>query len=153
MKTMQLLCLGLLALGGCKDGEKPADAQNNTVTEVPPVAPAPVPVPAKEEPASWMGKYAGVLPCYNGCSGLETQIEIRSDSSYTLSSQALGLDDKPNVYNGSYHFDRSKSTVTLDAEGDHLKFLVDNGMLKKLDKFGDPEKGAPQDRYILKRVK
>jgi hypothetical protein len=31
--------------------------------------------------------------------------------------------------------------------------LVDNGMLKKLDKFGDPEKGAPQDRYLLKRVK
>lgn len=155
MKTLQLVSLAaVLCLAGCKDGEKPADAQSaGGVQEVPPVAPPPVAVAADDEPASWMGKYSGVLPCWNDCDGLKTELEVRSDSSYTLSSLAMGLENKPNIYNGAYHFDKAKSTVTLDAEGDHLKFLVKDGMLKKLDKFGEPEQGAPQEKYLLRRVK
>ena len=84
--------------------------------------------------------------------GLKTEIEVRNDSTYTLSSQALGQEDKPRIFNGTYHFNTVKSTITLDAEGDHLKFLVQDDMLKKLDKFGDPEQGAPQEKYLLRRV-
>lgn len=150
MKSIQLLCLfAAILLIGCKDGEKPTGTQN-----IPPsgaTEPAMTPPVAKPETA-WIGKYTGVLPCWNDCEGLKTEIEVRNDSTYTLSSQALGQEDKPRLFKGTFHFDASKSTITLDAEGDHLKFLVQDDMLKKLDKFGDPEQGAPHEKYLLKRV-
>jgi len=148
MKRMQLLCLAAFMFIGCKDGEKPTatqDAQIDTIVvpnEIVHDTPAP----------GWMGKYSGTLPCWNDCDGLKTEIEVRNDSTYTLSSQALGQEDKPRLFDGTYHYDTIKNTITLDAEGDHLKFLVRDGMLKKLDKFGDPEQGAPQEQYLLKRV-
>jgi len=72
-----------------------------------------------------------------------------------LSSQAIGRDAKPAVYNGTYYRDE-KNIITLDAEGDHLKFkIIDDGadgMLQKLDKFGDDEQGGPPARYFLHKV-
>jgi uncharacterized lipoprotein NlpE involved in copper resistance len=146
---MQLLCLltAMLAIG-CKDGEKPTGTQDARIdsAELPHET-------VHDKPASgWMGTYAGTLPCWKDCDGLKTEIEVRSDSTYSFSSQALGQEDRPRVFGGTYHFDTAKNTITLDAEGDHLKFLVQDGMLKKLDKFGDPEQGAPQENYLLKRV-
>jgi len=150
MKTMQLLCLIAATLViGCKDGEKPTGTQtgpaDTTITDDG--------ISAEKPESGWTGKYAGVLPCGNDCDGLKTEIEVRADSTYTLSSQALGQEDKPRLFKGTYHFDTVKNTVTLDAEGDHLKFLVQEGRLKKLDKFGDPEQGAPQEKYLLDKVK
>lgn len=58
---------------------------------------------------------------------------------------------------GTYHLDKTTHVVTLDAEGDHLKFeIIDDGaygMLKKLDKFGDEEKGGLPARYLLHKTK
>ncbi|MCW4470632.1 copper resistance protein NlpE [Flavobacterium sp. MFBS3-15] len=148
MKSMLLLCLAAAVMViGCKDGEKATSTQDTTALDTTRTA-----MPAVKPQSTWMGKYAGTLPCWKDCDGLKTEIEVRSDSTYTLASQALGQEDKPRVFNGTYHFDTAKSTITLDAEGDHLKFLVGDGMLKKLDKFGDPEQGAPQENYLLKRV-
>ncbi len=152
MKSMQLLYLfAALLVIGCKDGEKPEATQDTVPTETTDPTPATETSGTKPE-ATWLGNYAGVLPCRKDCEGLKTEIEVRTDSTYTLSSQALGQEDKPRNFKGTYHFDTAKSTITLDAEGDHLKFLVQDGMLKKLDKFGDPEQGAPQEKYLLKRV-
>lgn len=143
---MQLLCLIAATLViGCKDGEKPTGTQTG---------PADTKITDHGISAeAWTGKYAGILPCWKDCDGLKTEIEVRADSTYTLSSQALRQEDKPRVFNGKYNFDKAKNTITLDAEGDHLKFLVQHGSLKKLDKFGDPEQGAPQEKYVLEKVK
>ncbi|AWH84331.1 hypothetical protein HYN59_04010 [Flavobacterium album] len=152
MKSIQLLCLiAALAMIGCKDGEKPTATQDIAPTGATEPAMSPQ-MPPEKTSAAWMGKYAGVLPCWNECKGLKTEIEVRNDSTYTLSSQALGQEDKPRIFKGTFNFNTAKKTITLDAEGDHLKFLVNDGMLKKLDKFGDPEQGAPQEKYLLKKV-
>jgi hypothetical protein len=96
-----------------------------------------------------------VLPCGGDCKGIKTEITVKGDKTYVLSSQAIGRDAKPAVYNGTYYLDK-KNIITLDAEGDHLKFkIIDDGadgMLQKLDKFGDDEQGGPPARYFLHKV-
>jgi uncharacterized lipoprotein NlpE involved in copper resistance len=143
MRTI-ILALLLFALA-CK--EKPVDARidNNDTTSA--AQPA-----LKPESTAWVGTYSGTLPCWADCTGLKTELTVKADSTYSLSSQAMGLEDKPNVYSGTYHLQSSTKVITLDAEGDHLKFLIQDNSLKKLDKFGNPEQGASQERYVLAKV-
>jgi uncharacterized lipoprotein NlpE involved in copper resistance len=151
MKLLQLLCLiAALSLTGCKDGEKPKDLQ---ITDDAAIDTTTTQKRVADASATWMGTYAGTLPCWKDCEGLRTEITVNADSTYTLSSQALGLEKEPRIFKGTYHLQASKNIITLDADGDHLKFLVKENSLKKLDKFGDPEQGAPQDKYVLERVK
>ncbi|TRW22875.1 copper resistance protein NlpE [Flavobacterium zepuense] len=91
------------------------------------------------------------MPC-GDCSGIKTELAINADKSYSLSSQYLGREAKPHAYKGTFYHDEVTGIITLDAEGDHLKFKLQDGSLKKLDKFGDDEQGAPAEQYILKKV-
>lgn len=137
MKLLQLLCLILaVSLTGCKDGEKAKDVQNT----------------AAEKPTEWMGTYTGTLPCRADCEGLKTEITVNADSTYTLSSQAMGQENEPRVFNGKYHLQSSTGIITLDAEGDHLKFKIEDGRLRKLDKFGEREQAGNEEQYLLNRV-
>jgi len=74
-----------------------------------------------------------------------------------LYSQYTGKEAKPAVYAGTYYLDEATDVVTLDAEGDHLKFKIigdgANGLLKKLDKFGADEQGGPASRYLLHKIR
>jgi uncharacterized lipoprotein NlpE involved in copper resistance len=97
----------------------------------------------------WPGTYAGTLPCGGECKGIKTEIILNNDAAYSLSSQFLGQETKPRIFKGKFSWDETGSIITLDAEGDHLKFKVQEGSLKKLDKFGDPEQGGPQEAYVL----
>lgn len=151
MKLLQMLCLvAALSLTGCKDGEKPKDLQ---IPNAGAVDTAAVEKPVADASASWMGTYAGTLPCWKDCEGIKTEITVNADSTYTLSSQALGQEKEPRIFKGKYSLQTSKNIITLDAEGDHLKFLVQDNSLKKLDKFGDAEQGAPQEKYVLEKMK
>lgn len=95
MKSMQLLCLlAALLLTGCKDGKKPTGTQDTATGDTIETATA-ADATAAQPGAVWMGRYTGTLPCWNDCDGLKTEIEVRTDSTYTLSSQALGQEDKP----------------------------------------------------------
>jgi len=97
-----------------------------------------------------------VLPCGGDCKGIKTEITLKADKTYALSSQAIGRDAKPALYKGTYYLDKATNVITLDAEGDHLKFkIIDDGadgMLQKLDKFGADEQGGPPARYFLHKV-
>jgi uncharacterized lipoprotein NlpE involved in copper resistance len=163
MKLPHIVCLAALTLlTACKNEEKSADSQttvadadattfaDTTETATPP----PVKKPAKPivKTASWHGKYSGVLPC-GDCKGIFTIITVDGNNTYKLLSKRVGKGEKEAAYDGTYHFDNSKNMITLDAEGDHLKFEVKDGMLIKRDKFGDPEQGAEEARYYLHPIK
>lgn len=102
---------------------------------------------------AWYGNYSGSLPC-GDCKGILTRLTFGKDKKYTMSAQYLGKETKPTIYKGTYDFDAPKRIATLDAEGDHLKFLVveKDSMVIKLDKFGNREKGGPFARYFLHKV-
>lgn len=99
-----------------------------------------------ENSLDWDGIYKGLLPCAD-CPGITTELTLNMDGTYVLSSQAENKDKTPYVYKGAFAWDESGSIVTLDAEGDHLKFKVQEGCLKMLDKFGEPKQG--KGNYIL----
>ncbi|MGV3460823.1 MAG: copper resistance protein NlpE [Flavobacterium sp.] len=148
MKLPHILCLAAIPLlTACKNEEKSADSQTKAIDTIS----ARLTAQPETATAEWPGKYSGVLPC-GDCKGIKTEIEVRQDSTYTLFSHYLGKGIEPDVYKGIYHFEQSKQMITLDAEGDHLKFQVQDGMLIKRDKFGNPEQGAEEARYYLHPV-
>jgi len=74
------------------------------------------------------------------------------NKTYALSSQYVGKETKPRVFKGTFYLDEATQIITLDAEGDHLKFTLLDNSVKKLDKFGEDEQGAPAERYVLKKI-
>lgn len=159
MKTLQIICLSAiltLAVSCKKEPGEPAIEQKEmgTLPEVTTdsvMDPKPDAAHNSENSLDWPGTYSGTLPC-GDCKGIKTDITITTDKTYSLSSQYLGKEDKPHVYKGTFAWDDAKNVITLDAEGDHLKFKVQEGSLKKLDKFGDAEQGGPASAYILNKV-
>jgi uncharacterized lipoprotein NlpE involved in copper resistance len=161
MKTLKITVLAvLLALGaGCqKDDKKTSVEQQEQGTlpnidndTVPKDTPGGASATDTTDAAKWAGNYSGSLPC-GDCKGILTKITLNNDKTYTLSSQYIGKETRPTVYNGTFNLD--KSIVTLDAEGDHLKFqlMPEDNMIVKLDKFGNEEQGGPAARYYLHRV-
>lgn len=161
MKKIRMLVLALpFILASCKD-EKPTPSVEQQEQGTLPnsegldtVKPRDtVTVDTVATTGAWYGNYAGSLPC-GDCKGILTRISLSKDKTYTLSSQYLGKEKNPTIYKGMYNLDNTKNIVTLDAEGDHLKFLVveKDSMIIKLDKFGDREKGGPAARYFLHKV-
>ncbi|SFQ69550.1 copper resistance protein NlpE [Flavobacterium akiainvivens] len=164
MKTLKITLLAaLLTLSiGCKnDAEKTSveqqeqgtlpSVEHDTTTPADTTGGASV-TPENDTPA-WVGNYSGSLPC-GDCKGILTKITLNGNKTYTLSSQYIGKETKPTVYNGTFNLD-DKNIATLDAEGDHLKFqlMPEDDMVVKLDKFGNAEQGGPAARYFLHRVK
>jgi uncharacterized lipoprotein NlpE involved in copper resistance len=165
MKNSLIICLTALLIiaTGCKnENEKTTIEQQEQGTLPGPESDTVLPaaldtvtvdtVAANTATGSWYGNYSGSLPC-GDCKGILTKITLKTDKTYELSSQYLGKETKPHLYKGTYNLD-GKNIVTLDAEGDHLKFEVKekDDMLVKLDKFGDPEQGSPAARYFLHKV-
>ncbi|MES2485868.1 MAG: copper resistance protein NlpE [Bacteroidota bacterium] len=159
MKTLQIFCLSaLLGLAvGCKNEPETPSVEQKEQGTLPTVETDSVPKDSVAGAATtgqpaWAGNYSGSLPC-GDCKGILTNITLNTDKTYSLSSQYIGKENKPNVYKGTYNLD-DKNIVTLDAEGDHLKFLImePESMLKKLDKFGNDEQGGPEARYFLHKV-
>ncbi|MFY7728271.1 MAG: copper resistance protein NlpE [Flavobacterium sp.] len=153
-KIVFALALPLL-IASCKNDKPVPSVEQQEQGTLPktPDSTATKPVDTLATTDAWYGNYSGSLPC-GDCKGILTRITLRKDNTYQLQSQYLGKETKPTIYKGSYNLDPDKHVVTLDAEGDHLKFLVveKDSMIIKLDKFGAREQGAPFARYFLHKV-
>ena len=147
MKLHHLVLITAIAFSSCKNEQKEATGQetSGTVTEISHKAHKALYSP------DWPGPYTGTTPCLKPCEGEKTKMTITADSTYTLSVQAIGQEDKPRVFTGSFYWDKDKNVITLDANGDHHKFEVQEGSLKVLDKFGDPKQLGKQEDYVLKK--
>jgi uncharacterized lipoprotein NlpE involved in copper resistance len=157
MRTFQIICLSalLLATISCKKEAEShaAELKNDSVTSNSDTITMPAADAAhnSENSLDWPGDYSGTLPC-GDCKGIKMDITINNDKTYSLSVQALGKEDQPRIFKGTFYWDTAKNVITLDAEGDHLKFKVQEGCLRKLDKFGDQEQGGPESAYTLSKI-
>lgn len=147
MKIQGYIIGTILLLCSCKNEQKEGTAQMecDAKTEIPDVA------HNSHNSLDWAGTYTGNTPCLKPCQGVDTQIIINEDSTYTLSVKAIGQENTPRKFAGTFSWDKAKNVITLDANGDHHKFQVMESALKELDKFGDPKQLGKQDDYILKK--
>jgi uncharacterized lipoprotein NlpE involved in copper resistance len=147
MKIFKLIAISAVALlCSCKNEQKQAKAQMEceaTPKEIPDAA------HNSHNSLDWAGAYKGTTPCMEPCKGIDTQITINQDSTYALTVQAIGQEKVPRQFSGTFHWDKAKNVITLDANGDHHKFQVRENALKELDKFGDPKQLGRQEDYIL----
>jgi len=137
-----------LVFASCKNEQKDAAEQINTSNPANHTAYVQA---TKPSTPGWIGAYTGTTPCPEPCKGEKTEMTVNADSTYTLSVQAIGQEEKPRVFSGTFHFDAAKNVITLDANGDHHKFEVQKDALKELDKFGDPKQLGRQEDYVLKK--
>jgi len=146
---LYLFILLVLVMTGCKNKDRETSVQTQTDN----ITKSGINTPDEGNEIAFEGTYSGNLPCeYCKDKGLLTKLTILKDSTYSLSSQELGNEATPRIFKGVYSFKKSDSIITLDAEGDHLKFKIMDGMVKKLDKFGADEQGSPAARYLLHKV-
>lgn len=153
MKSIYILSLFvLLTLAGCKKEVKttdePTPEPTATITDSPD---SQIPVGDNSQNSlDWSGTYIGTLPC-GDCPGIQTVLKINDDNTYEISSVYLDKQSEPVTAKGTFAWDDTGSIITLDADGDHLKFKIQEGSVKQLDKFGDDKQGPYKDSYILKK--
>jgi uncharacterized lipoprotein NlpE involved in copper resistance/heat shock protein HslJ len=97
------------------------------------------------------GLYKGILPCAD-CEGIETQICLNENKTYTVKTHYLGKGDK--VFEQKGTFTIKGSTIFLhDFENAPNQFLVEKNKLRQLDISGKKITGNLANNYVLTKQK
>lgn len=100
------------------------------------------------------GIYAGTLPCAD-CSGIRTEIVLRGDSTYSMTTVYEGKgDEKKNTFkeDGKYAWNDAGSVIILNNDSSQL-YQVGEEQLIALDMQGNRITGDLADMYILRKSK
>ncbi len=98
-----------------------------------------------------LGTYKGVLPCAD-CEGIETEITLLNDETYTKKIKYLGKDKKAFEEMGDYTWKEDGNTVILEGiNSEPVEYLVTENSLMQLDMQGNKITGDLADKYILKK--
>lgn len=97
-----------------------------------------------------VGKYKGILPCAD-CEGIETSIELKSDSTYNREMKYLGKKDNLFTASGKWTW-VSEFVISLGSikEGPN-RYFVAEGKLLQLDMSGKKISGPLAGKYELKK--
>ncbi len=111
-------------------------------------------VPSAENPISqnvldWKGAYSGIMPCAD-CDGIATELQLNSDSTYTLTTIYLGKDTTAHTLTGTFKWEGNNIKISGIKEGEGSdKFKVEEHQIKQLDSEGNEIQGAMASNYIL----
>ncbi|AXY57361.1 copper resistance protein NlpE [Acinetobacter chinensis] len=143
-KTCIALALGLVttfSLTGCnkpktEESAAPSTVESSTPATENPASSSQLPVADSAETSlDWAGEYKGVFPCAD-CSGIETELELKSDKTYELTEeyQGKGTGNEFKV-KGTFSFDQDNpSIITLDKAAENRKFFVGENFVEARDK-------------------
>lgn len=101
----------------------------------------------------WAGLYTGTLPCAD-CEGIQTVIRLDTNNNYKIESTYLGKDEKPDVKEGTFSWDKDGGRLMLNnvEKGTYpIYYLVGENQLVQLDLTGKPIMSEMASRYILKK--
>lgn len=91
---------------------------------------------ACQETAKQAGSYSGLYPCAD-CPGIDTQLVLNADNTYSLTQTYLESPDAPNVaLKGKFTVDENE-VITLDNTSFPNKFKYTDGQLLTLDSEGN----------------
>lgn len=99
----------------------------------------------------WAGTYFATLPC-GRCEGIEMWVTLKSDGTYALNTNYLGLNDAlEEEFTGKFTWDQNGGIVTLEGlKGTYPgKFKVGENRIWYLDTDGNKMTGPLADQYIL----
>ena len=98
----------------------------------------------------WQGTYKGVTPCAD-CEGIETEIILKNDLSYTLKTKYLGKGDgKVFQEAGSFVWDKTGGIISLEGlKGSPSQYKVGENKLIQLDMEGNVITGDLAEKYVL----
>ncbi|HSK12715.1 MAG TPA: copper resistance protein NlpE [Phnomibacter sp.] len=101
----------------------------------------------------YAGTYKGTTPCAD-CEGIEVELTINGDGTYTLSMNYLGKGDgTPFSSNGTYSWAADGNTIELDGISDGpSKYKVGENQIWQLDMEGNVVEGELADKYILTKT-
>lgn len=150
MKTRHIYAFAAVMAGalltGCGNSQKNAGENNPSGTTVVDT------VHTSRSSLDYEGTYAGTLPCAD-CPGIRTEIVLREDSTYTLTTVYEGKgNEKENTFteNGKYDWDEEGSIITL-ANDSSQRYQVGEEQLFALDREGNRITGELADLYILRK--
>lgn len=144
MKKIQPLFLLIVFLTvGCQSKPEKPEKENQPIeTEV------------KDEHTAknsldYLGVYKGVLPCAD-CEGIETEITLNKDETYTMKTKYLGKDEKVLDELGDFTWLEDGNTLSLEGlDTPPVLYFVEENKLIQLDEEGNKITGNLAKNYEL----
>ena len=98
---------------------------------------------------TWWGLYTGTIPCAD-CEGINVQITLNRDETYTLTYQYIGKSDTIYTFSGNFTWNDAGSIITLDNKNLPPHYQVGETKLFQLDLNKNRITGELADMYILR---
>lgn len=99
----------------------------------------------------YVGIYKGILPCAD-CEGLETEIIINENATYSIKTKYQGKGNKIFLQKGSFTWNKNGNTIILsNVENSPNQYFVGENTLTQLDLSGQRITGKLADDYILSK--
>lgn len=99
----------------------------------------------------YIGTYKGILPCAD-CHGLETELVINENSTFSLKTKYQGKGDKVYVQKGNFSWNKKGTTIILtEVRNAPNQYFVGENTLTQLDIYGKKITGSLADEYILSK--
>jgi heat shock protein HslJ len=102
----------------------------------------------------WSGVYTGTIPCAD-CVGIQMQITLNKDNTYTLRREYLGKQAPVEVSSGRLVWGNNGNTVSLTSEDkidSSIQFKTGENTLTHLDQDGKVITGRWANSYVLVKV-
>ncbi len=148
-KQLVLLILITLSFVACNTTQNPTEpniTDSTTTTN-------PDPAHNSQNSLDWEGTYQGILPCAD-CEGIQTQITLNKNLTYTYKAKYLGKEDTIFEKNGGFVWNDEGGKISLanfDEEKVAVQYMVGENALFKLDMKGNKITGDLADKYVLRK--
>jgi copper homeostasis protein (lipoprotein) len=97
----------------------------------------------------YVGTYKGILPCAD-CNGLETEIAINENATFSIKTRYQGKGEKVYVQKGNFAWNKSGTIIILtDIKNAPNQYFVGENTLTQLNSSGQKITGNLADEYIL----
>ncbi|MEQ8476229.1 copper resistance protein NlpE N-terminal domain-containing protein [Fulvivirga sp.] len=141
-----LIVISLIILGCQSQNSSNSDNETNSEEQ------KPIPTGDNSQNSlDWAGTYQGTLPC-DDCKGIQTEIILKGDGSFTMTTQYLGKSKTRNTGNGTFSWDETGSNITLRVDGTNNQYKVGEYVLFKLDNEGNRITGDLAENYMLRKI-
>jgi copper homeostasis protein (lipoprotein) len=136
MKINILFVLMMLTLVSCQ--KQSANDKKSTSNYIP------------RNSEDYIGTYKGILPCAD-CKGLETEIAINENTTFSIKTKYQGKGEKVFVKKGHFTWNKKGDIIILTDVNEPNQYFVGKNTITQLDIYGKKITGSLADEYILSK--